>query len=149
MFTLDTTIDINASPERIWAILTNFSHYSEWNPFIINASGVPKAGQRLSISIATRPGRSMTFRPQVLRVKHAQVLAWRGRFLIPGLFDGVHTFVISPLEDGTVRLSHSETFSGLLVPFMRRKLNRDTRAGFSKMNHALRVRAEAASQPRG
>lgn len=143
MFTLDTTIDINASPERIWAILIDLAHYSEWNPFIIEASGVPRPGQRLTLSIATRPGRSMTFRPHVVALKHGQVFAWRGRFLMPGLFDGEHTFVLSPLEDGTVRLSHSETFRGLLVPFLRRKLHSETRAGFNRMNHALRVRAEA------
>lgn len=148
MFTLETTIDINASIERIWAILTDFAHYSEWNPFIISATGTARPGQRLTLSLATRPGRSMTFRPEVLRVKHAEVLVWRGRFLMPGLFDGEHTFVLSPLEDGTVRLSHSETFRGLLVPFMRRKLDRDTRAGFNRMNQALRQRAEMQRPPR-
>jgi hypothetical protein len=31
---IDTAIDIHASAARVWSILTDFSAYSAWNPFI-------------------------------------------------------------------------------------------------------------------
>jgi hypothetical protein len=40
---------------------------------------------------------------------------------------------------------HSEHFSGLLVPFMRKKLNREILPGFEAMNSALKARVESMS----
>lgn len=147
MFEIQTQIDIQASPARIWAILTDFAHYSEWNPFIVAATGVARPGQTLSLTLTTKPGRLMRFRPKVLHARASEKLVWRGRLLFPGLFDGEHCFTLSPLEDGSVRLSHSEQFRGLLVPLLRRSLERHTRAGFEGMNQALRERAERHNQP--
>jgi hypothetical protein len=45
------------------------------------------------------------------------------------------------------RLTQSEEFSGLLVPFTATVLER-TRAGFEAMNEALRARAEKAGRDR-
>jgi len=39
------------------------------------------------------------------------------------------------------RLRHSESFSGVLVPFLRKMLAR-TEEGFNQMNAALKARAE-------
>ncbi|RYZ45415.1 MAG: SRPBCC domain-containing protein, partial [Chitinophagaceae bacterium] len=33
---IKTEIVINASKEKVWAILTNFSQYPQWNPFIVS-----------------------------------------------------------------------------------------------------------------
>ena len=35
---LRTHIDIHASPERVWQVLTDFAAYPDWNPFITRAS---------------------------------------------------------------------------------------------------------------
>ena len=142
MFEIQTQIDIQASPARIWAILTDFAHYSEWNPLIVAATGVARSGQILHLTLSVKPGRMVRLRPRVLHADASETLVWRGRLLLPGLFSGEHCFTLSPLEDGSVRLSHSEQFRGLLVPLLRRSLDRDTRAGFERMNQALRERAE-------
>ena len=40
-------IEIDAPPERIWAVVTDFGAYSEWNPFIRRISGGLREGARL------------------------------------------------------------------------------------------------------
>ncbi len=85
----------------------------------------------------------MTFRPSVITAVPAQELRWLGRFLMPGLFDGEHRFGSQPIADGKIRFRQSELFSGILVPFFKGTLNRDTRRGFEEMNQALKVKAEA------
>jgi hypothetical protein len=50
-------------------------------------------------------------------------------------------FVREKLDTGT-RLVQSERFTGLLVPFLRKGLERGTRPGFEAMNAALVRRAE-------
>ena len=142
MLLLRTEIDINASGERVWRALTDFSAYGEWNPFITSISGEVRRGARLKVRVQPSGGRGMTFRPTVLAADRNRELRWVGRLLFPGIFDGEHAFLITPLENGRVRLRQQETFRGLLVPLLRRLLDGQTRAGFEAMNRALKERAE-------
>lgn len=89
----------------------------------------------------------MTFRPCVLVADAGRELRWLGRLLLPGIFDGEHSFLIQPLASGKVLLRQSELFSGVLVPLFRGSLDRDTKRGFEEMNLALKARAEAADAP--
>ncbi len=98
----------------------------------------------LQIKVYLQPSgaRGITFRPRVLKAEPDRELRWLGHFLIPGLFDGEHVFTIEPLEVGRVRFVQHEIFTGLLVPFFMRWLEKDTRRGFEEMNRALKLRAE-------
>lgn len=37
-------IEIAAPPSAVWAVLTDYDRYPEWNPFVVNLSG-DKEGQ--------------------------------------------------------------------------------------------------------
>ena len=142
MFELHTEIEINAPAERVWSVIEDFSAYPQWNPFIRHIHGAAKQGEALEVRIQPSGGKEMTFRPTVLVAEPSRELRWIGRFLMPGIFDGEHRFVIEPLSEGKVRFEHAERFRGILVPLLRRSLDRDTRRGFTEMNTALKERAE-------
>ena len=142
MLLLRTEIDINASGERVWRVLTDFGAYGAWNPFITSISGQVKQGARLKVRVHPPGGRGMTFRPTVLVADPDRELRWIGRLLLPGIFEGEHAFQITPLENGRVRLRQQETFRGFLVPLLRWLLDGQTRAGFEAMNRALKERVE-------
>jgi len=38
---LRAQIDIHASPQRVWQVLTDFGAYPQWNPFMTRADGTP------------------------------------------------------------------------------------------------------------
>jgi len=42
---IETFTDIDAPPQAVWDILTNFAAYGRWNPFIPNISGIPAEGK--------------------------------------------------------------------------------------------------------
>jgi uncharacterized protein YndB with AHSA1/START domain len=44
-------IVIDAPPERVWAAVTDFAAYPEWNPFIRRISGELREGARLEVRI--------------------------------------------------------------------------------------------------
>lgn len=146
---LHTEIEIDAGPRQVWQVLTDFASYPEWNPFIRIVRGVPQVGERLEVRIQPTGARGMTFRPRVVAAETGRELCWRGRLLFPGIFDGVHRFVIEPLADTKVLFRQSEAFSGTLVPLLRASLDRDTRRGFEEMNRALKARVEAAATTPG
>ena len=139
---LHTEIEIQASDERVWQLLTDFADFPEWNPFIRRASGEALTGARLEVLLQPPGGRAMTFRPTVLKAEPRRELRWLGRLLVPGLFDGEHIFSIEPLDAQRVRFMQREVFRGLLVPLFAGSLERDTRRGFEAMNRALKERAE-------
>jgi hypothetical protein len=139
---LRTEIDIEATPERVWAVLTDLAAFPQWNPFMTRAEGNVRRGERLTIRMQPDRGRAMTFRPTVLEAEPNHRLRWLGRLLVPGVFDGEHSFTIEPLGAGTVRLIQQEEFRGILVPLMARSLDRNTLPAFEKMNAALKRRAE-------
>ena len=139
---LNTEIEIQASDERVWKLLTDFASFPQWNPFIRQTKGEAKVGARLEVHIQPSGASSMTFKPVVLKVEPNRELRWIGRLLMPGLFDGEHIFIIEPLEANRVRFTQREVFTGLLVPLFARSLDKDTRRGFEEMNQALKSRAE-------
>ena len=139
---LRTEIEIQASAERVWQLLTDFPSFPQWNPFIRKATGNIRVGERLEVNIQPSGASGMTFRPTVLKVEPNRELRWLGHLLIPGLFDGEHSFTIEPLGEGRVRFTQREVFTGLLVPLFARGLDTDTRRGFEEMNQALKARAE-------
>src|SRR5919199_2888663 len=127
---LHTEIEIHAPAERVWELLTDFAAYPQWNPFIRNISGRPVAGERLEVRLEPPGGRGMTFKPRVLDAESERELRWLGRLLVPGLFDGEHSFTIEALEDDRVRFAQREVFRSLLVPLFARSLDNNTQRGF-------------------
>jgi hypothetical protein len=136
--------EIAAPAERVWAELSAVDKYAQWNPFITDFQGELVVGSRVEVRIAPPGGRAMTFKPTITEVKEGQQLEWLGRLVLPGLFDGRHSFHLEALGEGRTRLTQSEEFSGFLVPLARTLLER-TRTGFEAMNEALRLRAERAT----
>jgi hypothetical protein len=147
MHQIETEIDIAATAQRVWSILTDFTAYPEWNPFIRSIEGVLGKGQRLKVAIQPEGARAMTFRPIVLAAVADHEFRWCGRFVLPGIFDGEHYFHMLPGAPGSVRFVQGEKFSGLLVGFAKAGLDSKTKAGFIAMNQALKARAEKAPRP--
>jgi hypothetical protein len=139
---LRTEIEIDGSADQVWQVLTDFGAYPEWNPFITEAAGTARAGERLTVRLQPPGGRAVTIRPTILQADPGKRLRWLGRILMPGVFDGEHSFAIEPITDNRVRFVQQEQFRGLLVRLLARSLDRHTLPGFEQMNQALRARVE-------
>ena len=66
---IETTIDIQAPTTRVWSILTAFSSYAAWNPFIIAAEGEALAAAALGEASDT-----MMSHPLALQLRNLQTL---------------------------------------------------------------------------
>ncbi len=142
MHELHTSIDVDAPAETVWAVLTDFDAYPEWNGYT-RIEGEASEGTTLRVSPGPDAARSPTFRPEVQRVVPNRELRWLGHLFVRGLFDGEHRFQIEPLGDDRSRFVQSEQFSGLLVRPILRFVGADTEANFEAVNRALKARAES------
>lgn len=143
---INTSIEIDAPTTAVWEVLIDFSRYSQWNPFIRSIIGKANRGEQLEIFIQPPSGSGMTFRPVILNLQPERELRWRGRLLLPGVFDGEHQFRLEPIGENRTRFVHREVFTGLLVPFLWRDLDIKTRQGFQEMNQALKNVVEQSKQ---
>ena len=134
---ISTTITIHATVETVWNIFTKFEDYPNWNPFIKSIQGTIKVGERFQATIG-----GMKFKPTTKVYTPNQEFTWLGRLFIPGIFDGRHSFLFQSNNDGSTTLIQKEGFSGILVPFMKRKLDTEIKQGFEAMNEKLKELAE-------
>ncbi len=144
MQTIETMIDINASVDEVWSVLTDFVRYPQWSRFVVGIKGEPEAGTRIEVRLddGSRP-KPMTLRPEVLNATAGQELRWRGVLGAGFLFAGEHYFQLTALPGGGTRLCHGEAFTGVLVPLFKKTLDTRVRSSFHAFNSALQKRAES------
>ena len=135
-YTLQASIQIDASPQRVWAVLADLSAYPRWNPFIISSRGQLKIGATLTNRMHDAAG-DTTFTPTVQVVEPGRELRWLGSVGPGAIFDGQHTFTITPLGPDRVLFTQREDFTGVAVPFYEGHLHADTLPQFRAMNAAL------------
>ena len=143
-YTLQASIQIDATPQRVWAVLTDLAAYPQWNPFIVSSRGRLKVGATLTNRMHDATG-DTTFTPTVQVVDPGRELRWLGSVGPGGIFDGQHTFTITRLGPDRVLFTQRENFTGVAVPFYESRLHNDTLPQFRAMNAALAQRATQAS----
>lgn len=139
---IKTEILINATPDKVWAILTDFDNYPNWNPFIKSVKGQVAVGNKITARMEPPGANGMTFVPKVLVFETNKEFRWLGHLLFPGLFDGEHKFELIDNKNGTTTFRQSERFRGILVPLFQKMLDINTTNGFIQMNKKLKELAE-------
>jgi hypothetical protein len=139
MKAFSASIHINASPDRIWEILTDAEHYPEWDPQAVRIEGTIAAGEKVTAYTKLSPDRA--FPAKVTEFVPGAKMTWTGGMPL-GLFKGVRTFTLTPHEDGAIHFELREEFSGLLFPLFGKSLPDMTEA-FEGFCAGLKARAEA------
>jgi hypothetical protein len=101
MFQLTQAVTIEASPEKVWGVLTDLPRYAEWNPWIYEARGGTGVGDLVFVSVRLG-SKSVRARHRVLTSKPMAEFRWcdlgaaalfaygeRARFLEPAAGGGV------------------------------------------------------------
>ncbi len=138
---LRTEIEIRAPATRVYAALTDFGSYSEWNPYLKSVEGELLVGSKLRLVITAGDGSERVQKAALSQLEPDRLLAWESTLWWRGWFDGRHFFELFPLDRERTRLVHGEDLSGRLVQHMGRRLTSMAR-GFVGMNEALRRRVE-------
>jgi hypothetical protein len=134
------SIEIKASPERVWQVLTDFAEYPKWNPMTPFMRGEVRAGTKLKGRLGLGPAK-LPFSPTLLTVEPQTELRWKG--LVPMGFVADHRFIIEPKDAETTVLRHYEVFSGALQP--RGPLLAIPHGVHADFNSALKRRAESTA----
>lgn len=109
---------IQASPERIWSLLTDAKGFPRWNSTVTSIEGQIGEGQALKLKVPSAPER--TFTPKVSKVEPARSMQWSDG--MAPMFKGVRTFTLTPRGDGCTEFAMQEDFSGLMLPMIKSSL---------------------------
>jgi hypothetical protein len=139
---IKTELLIQAEPEKIWKVFTQFEDYPKWNPFVKSIQGNVELGATIIVKLSPPGAKGMIFKPKVLAFQKNTEFRWLGKLLFKGLFDGEHIFQLIDHQNGTTTFIHSERFTGILVPLFWKQLDNQVRQGFIMMNAALKERVE-------
>jgi len=134
------TASIRATPEKIWAILTDAERYPEWNPTVTKVDGQIAPGSRIALHVTLSP---RAFPVTVAAFEAPRRMVWRGGMPL-GLFVGERVFLLTPQAGGVVDFSMRESFSGLLAPLIGRSLP-DMQPAFDEFAASLKRAAERES----
>ena len=135
---IHTEVEIDATPQRVWDVLTDAPALRRWNPVLTRLDGELAVGRRIRVDIRSG-GRRLPLIVRLTKVREGEVLEWAGG--VPFVFEARHGFKIESLDDARVRFVHYETFDGATIRFLGRILRRLER-DYARMNDALKARAE-------
>ena len=129
---------INASPEAIWAILTDGPGYTSWDSGVERVTGRIAPGEKITVVSKANPGRS--FPVTVSEFVPGQRMVWSGGMPM-GLFKGVRTVTLTPAGNNATRFSRREEYTGPLLPMIWRSMP-DLGPSFQQFASGLKARAE-------
>jgi len=110
-------IEIGASAQIVWRLLTNAAAFPDWNSTVTRIEGEITSGQRLRVHV---PGSRMVMTPTVSDVEPMRRMVWSDG--APGVFRGVRVFTLSPNGPNTTAFAMEERFSGLVFGLVRAAL---------------------------
>jgi hypothetical protein len=138
MKSYDATSTIQATPEAIWAILTDGPGYQAWDSGVERVDGRIAPGEKIKVVSKVNPGRA--FPVKVTEFTPGQRMTWSGGMPL-GLFKGVRTFTLQPQGNGSTTFTMREEYTGPLLPLIWRSIP-DLGPSFTQFATGLKQRAE-------
>jgi uncharacterized protein YndB with AHSA1/START domain len=126
------SIAIQATPQTIWALLTNAKDYPKWNATVVSIEGNIALGDKIQLKSTLDPKR--VFKLTVKAFVPEQRLVW-------GDAMGKRTFELKPMPNGYCNFSMVEKIGGPLFPLFARMIPPFDES-FEKFAEYIKIAAE-------
>lgn len=140
-FVIDRQLQIDAPPELVWEVITDFARYPDWNPFLLKCESTLKPGDpidlRVRIFSIPQPQREWI---------HEHVPGRRFAYhMAPvplGTLSSLRSHEVEAAGGGTRYHSHFE-LNGWMAPVVKFLLGSRLEKGFAGMTEGIQKRAQA------
>ena len=145
-----TECEINAPARDVYSVISDFTSYSTWTDEI-TISGETRPGGKMRVNVKTANNGKKWFKlSSTMEKNNGRMITFKNVMLAPFIFLGKHRFEIIPLSEDITRFINAEVFSGLAVPFVRKKsLLQNTRRFKESVNLAPKNRVELPGNRKG
>ncbi len=140
-FVIDETVEINAPPETVWNVLTDFPRYGEWNPFCLEcrSSLVPGEAIEMTVQLTARPQKVVEWINGHLPGRH---FAYNMKPVPLGALTSLRSHGVEAFGAGVTRYHSYFRLSGWMMPLVRALYGTNLKKGFGDMTKAVARRAE-------
>ncbi len=132
------TVDIDATPDQIWDVVTDFASYKSWNPLLSNVEGNLTVGSSLRVETTFIP---MALPATVKIVRKPHHFEWEDHVPL-GLLTPVFSVNLIPMTENRTRVVIAESFTGPLLPVAGGYLDGNMPPRYEAMAQALAKQVE-------
>ncbi len=141
MFEINHNIEIDAPASAVWAVITDFDRYSQWNPFVVSARSSLKPGEPIDMKVKLL-GPVQRQVEIILDVQEGQGFSYCMKPFPLGALSSVRSHRISDLGNGRCQYSSHFELKGWMMPLIRGLMRGALQRGFDGMSTAIKQRAE-------
>jgi uncharacterized protein YndB with AHSA1/START domain len=147
-FVIDATLQIEASAELVWQVITDFPRYGEWNPFIPECRTTLQPGDPIDLQVILFPPRRQPQREWMLTHTPGREFSYRMKPAPLGALRSRRSHTVTPLGPGRSRYESHFELAGWAQPALKALLGRNLQRGFAGMTEGIRQRAELLQRQR-
>lgn len=134
---VETEIVIDAKPEQVWAVLTDFEQYSAWNKVMVPLSGELKEGQKINYEFHQDAENISEIPATVEKVEENLLINQKGG--ITGVLTFDHKYLLEEIPEGT-KLTIYEEYTGIYVNFWDPE---PVKKAYERLAEQIKARTEA------
>ena len=138
----ETSIDIHADPQSIWAVMTDVERWPEWTASVVRVERLSSEPFGVGSRVAIKQPRLMKVVWTVTDLEPVVSFKWKAT--APGLTT-VGSHQLAPSPAGTTKVTLSVDQRGALAPAFRLLGSRMTRRYLDYERLGLKARSEAAA----
>ncbi|HWM07396.1 MAG TPA: SRPBCC domain-containing protein [Actinophytocola sp.] len=139
MKSYESSARIDASPERVWAVLSDGAGWSGWESGVERVEG--RIAERAKVKIFTEVSPGRAFPLTVTDFEPGRGMTFAGGMPL-GLFRGVRRYTLTPVSDTQTEFTMREEYTGPLLPLIWKSMP-DLQPSFDKFATGLKRRVEA------
>ncbi len=133
-----TRIDIKASADKVWAILSDLPGWPQWNTTVERTVGSIERGARVTVFVKQSPGRAFPLRVTFLEAPRRMV--WAGGMPF-GLFKGTRVYELASTSADAIVFTMREDYTGPLAGLIGKSIP-DLQPAFDEFAICLKREAE-------
>jgi hypothetical protein len=147
-FVLDDQVDVDASPDLVWEVLTDLPRYGEWNPFVVECQSTLEPGDPIEMKVQIFKAFAQPQRETIFEHEPGKRICYGLAPQPLGSIASHRCHVVEALPDGRARYVSQFRLDGWLAPLTQGLLGARLARGFSNMTEAVSQRAELLREER-
>lgn len=141
---LDHVVEIDATPDAVWRVLTDFENYEQWNPLAVRCRTSLVPGEPIDMQVRLGPGPLRKQREWVRTHTPGHEFSYTMKPVPMGALRSLRTQELTALEGGRTRYAAHFEIKGWLSPLVTALFGRALRRGFDGVAEGLRAQAEGS-----
>jgi hypothetical protein len=133
---IKSSIVINASPEQVWKVLTDFDKLKSWSSSFQGLQGNFEKDEDIEVTFKSPFGGQNKMKKKLFHFENGKSFGWTGIFLL-GMSD-YHTHTVKALSDGRTEFTQTDGLQGGASFLLGKMLEKQMQKVYEVFNQELK-----------